>query len=51
MKISTAPLSSNAPDGLVPVETAFPLLKDFRGSSIKYFPMGGLIERGDYQAV
>ncbi len=51
VKISTGPLSSTAPDGIVPVETAIALLKDFGGSSIKYFPMGGLACRDEYQAV
>ncbi len=51
VKISTGPLSSSAPDGIVPVETAIALLKDFGGSSIKYFPMGGLKCRDEYQAV
>ncbi len=49
VKISTGPLSSNAPDGIVPVETAIALLKDFGGSSIKYFPMGGLKCRDEYR--
>ncbi|WP_336983673.1 MULTISPECIES: 2-dehydro-3-deoxy-phosphogluconate aldolase [unclassified Cedecea] len=51
VKISTGPLSSGAPDGIVPVETAIALLKDMGGSSIKYFPMGGLDCREEYQAV
>lgn len=51
VKISTGPLSSAAPDGIVPVETAIALLKDFGGSSIKYFPMGGLKCRDEYKAV
>ena len=51
VKISTGPLSSTSPDGIVPVETAIALLKDFGGSSIKYFPMGGLKCRDEYQAV
>jgi len=51
VKISTGPLSSKAPDGIVPVETAIALLKDFGGSSIKYFPMGGLKCRDEYKAV
>lgn len=42
VKISTGPLSSKAPDGIVPVETAIELLKDMGGSSVKYFPMNGL---------
>jgi len=51
VKISTGPLSSKAPDGIVPIETAIALLKDMGGSSIKYFPMGGLVCRDEYQAV
>jgi uncharacterized protein (TIGR03581 family) len=51
VKISTGPLSSQAADGIVPVETAIALLKDMGGSSIKYFPMGGLKCREEYQAV
>ncbi|ELY2641610.1 KDGP aldolase family protein [Cronobacter sakazakii] len=51
VKISTGPLSSSAPDGIVPVETAIALLKDMGGSSVKYFPMGGLACREEYQAV
>ncbi|XTZ37915.1 2-dehydro-3-deoxy-phosphogluconate aldolase [Salmonella enterica] len=51
VKISTGPLSSQAADGIVPVETAIALLKDMGGSSIKYFPMDGLKCREEYQAV
>ena len=51
VKISTGPLSSQAPDGIVPVETAIALLKDMGGSSIKYFPMGGLKCRDEHIAV
>lgn len=51
VKISTGPLSSQAADGIVPVETAIALLKDMGGSSIKYFPMGGLTCREEYVAV
>jgi uncharacterized protein (TIGR03581 family) len=51
VKISTGPLSSNAPEGIVPVETAIKLLKDMGGSSIKYFPMGGLKCRDEFKAV
>lgn len=51
VKISTGPLSSGAADGIVPVETAIALLQDMGGSSIKYFPMGGLDCREEYQAV
>lgn len=51
VKISTGPLSSRAPDGIVPVETAIAMLKDLGGSSIKYFPMGGLKHRDEFVAV
>ncbi|MHA0983454.1 2-dehydro-3-deoxy-phosphogluconate aldolase [Kosakonia cowanii] len=51
VKISTGPLSSKAADAIVPVETAIALLKDMGGSSIKYFPMGGLQCREEYKAV
>lgn len=51
VKISTGPLSANAADGLVPVETAIALLKDMGGSSIKYFPMDGLKYRAEFEAV
>ncbi|MEH0834094.1 KDGP aldolase family protein [Pectobacterium cacticida] len=51
VKISTGPLSSQAADGIVPIETAIALLKDMGGSSIKYFPMAGLKYREEYQAV
>ena len=51
VKISTGPLSSHAADAIVPVETAIALLKDMGGSSIKYFPMGGLQCREEYKAV
>ncbi|ADO50159.1 2-dehydro-3-deoxy-phosphogluconate aldolase [[Enterobacter] lignolyticus] len=51
VKISTGPLSSRAQDGIVPIETAIALLKDMGCSSVKYFPMGGLKSRDEYQAV
>jgi uncharacterized protein (TIGR03581 family) len=51
VKISTGPLSSGAADGIVPLETAIALLKDMGGSSIKYFPMGGLKHRDEFEAV
>jgi uncharacterized protein (TIGR03581 family) len=51
VKISTGPLSSTAADGIVPIDTAIALLKDMGGSSVKYFPMGGLKCRDEYKAV
>jgi uncharacterized protein (TIGR03581 family) len=51
VKISTGPLSAQAADGIVPVETAIALLKDMGGSSIKYFPMGGLKHKDEFHYV
>lgn len=51
VKISTGPLSAGEQDGIVPVATAIALLKDMGGSSIKYFPMGGLECRDEFVAV
>ncbi|MBV4368106.1 2-dehydro-3-deoxy-phosphogluconate aldolase [Erwinia sp. BNK-24-b] len=51
VKISTGPLSSAAADGIVPIATAIALLKDMGGSSVKYFPMGGLKAVAEYRAV
>lgn len=43
VNIATGPLSSQGPAGVVTLETAIRLLKDMGGSSIKYFPMKGLV--------
>lgn len=51
VKISTGPLSSQAPEGIVPIATAIALLKDMGGSSVKYFPMGGLKAVEEFRAV
>ena len=51
VKINTGPLSSKASDAIVPVETAIALLRDMGGSSVKYFPMGGLKTRDEFAAV
>ncbi|MFQ2770704.1 2-dehydro-3-deoxy-phosphogluconate aldolase [Aeromonas caviae] len=51
VKISTGHLSSQQPDGIVPIDTAIALLKDMGGSSVKFFPMGGLTCSAEYQAV
>ncbi|WP_413530556.1 2-dehydro-3-deoxy-phosphogluconate aldolase [Rahnella inusitata] len=51
VKINTGPLSSKASDAIVPVETAIALLRDMGGSSVKYFPMGGLKTREEFAAV
>jgi uncharacterized protein (TIGR03581 family) len=51
VNIATGPLSSQAPAGEVPIETAIKLLQDMCGSSIKYFPMKGLAHKEEYKAV
>ncbi len=51
VKISTGPRSSKCADAIVPVDTAIAMLQDMGGSSLKYFPMGGLSAREEYQAV
>ncbi|TNI87891.1 hypothetical protein CF119_04900 [Aeromonas sobria] len=51
VKISTGPLSAGQPDGIVPIDTAIAPLKDMGGNSVKFFPMGGLACRDEYQAV
>ncbi|NMT48615.1 2-dehydro-3-deoxy-phosphogluconate aldolase [Providencia stuartii] len=51
VKISTGPLSSQAPDGIVPVETAIMMLKDMGASSIKFFNMKGLTYIEEYKVV
>lgn len=51
VKISTGPLSAGQADAIVPVDTAIAMLKDMGGSSVKFFPMGGLKSRDEYQAV
>ncbi|KAF1300968.1 2-dehydro-3-deoxy-phosphogluconate aldolase [Enterococcus sp. JM9B] len=51
VNIATGPLSSQAPEAIVPIETAIKLLQDMGGSSIKYFPMKGLAHKEEYQAV
>lgn len=51
VNIATGPLSSQAPAGEVPIETAIKMLQDMGGSSIKYFPMKGLAHKEEYKAV
>lgn len=51
VNISTGPNSSSEEPAIVPVETAIEMLKDMGGSSIKYFPMGGLKTKDEYIAV
>ena len=51
VKISTSPLSSQSADAIVPVATAITMLRDMGGSSVKYFPMGGLKAVDEYRIV
>ncbi|PXW20037.1 2-dehydro-3-deoxy-phosphogluconate aldolase [Pantoea sp. JKS000250] len=51
VKISTGPRSAKQQDGIVPIETAIAMLQDMGGSSVKYFPMGGLQVVDEYRAV
>lgn len=51
VNIATGPLSSQAPAGVVPIETAIALLKDMGGSSIKFFNMKGLEHIEEYKVV
>ncbi|MWP49710.1 MULTISPECIES: KDGP aldolase family protein [unclassified Gilliamella] len=51
VNIATGPLSSKSLATSVPVETAIALLKDMGGSSIKYFPMGGLKHQDEFEYV
>lgn len=49
--IATGPLSSQAPEAVVPVETAIRLLQDMGGSSVKFFNMKGLEHIEEYKVV
>lgn len=51
VNIATGPLSSKAPEAIVPIETAIKLLQDMGGSSVKYFPMKGLAHKDEFKAV
>lgn len=51
VNVATGPLSSQAPAGVVPIETAIALLKDMGGSSIKFFNMKGLEHIEEYKVV
>ncbi|MGL5951580.1 MAG: KDGP aldolase, partial [Providencia rustigianii] len=48
---STGPLSSQAPDGIVPIETAIMMLKDMGADSVKFFNMQGLKHIEEYTAI
>lgn len=51
VRVSTGPLSAQADAADIPVETAIAMAKDMGASSLKYFPMGGLKCRDEYEAV
>lgn len=52
VKISTGPSSSNSEEpAIVPVKTAILMAKDMGGSSLKFFPMGGLKCKDELKAV
>ncbi|OEE63597.1 2-dehydro-3-deoxyphosphooctonate aldolase [Enterovibrio norvegicus] len=51
VKISTGPKSADMADAIVPVDTAIAMLQDMGCSSVKYFPMGGLESRDEYEEV
>ncbi|MXP50403.1 oxo-acid lyase [Pantoea sp. Eser] len=51
VKISTGPRSAKSDDAIVPISTAIDMLQDMGGSSVKYFPMGGLQTIDEYRAV
>lgn len=51
VNIATGPLSSQTGVAKVPIDTAIALLKDMGCSSVKYFPMNGLIHKEEYVAV
>lgn len=51
VKISTGPRSSLSEDAIVPIDSAIAMLQDMGGSSVKYFPMGGLKALAEYRVV
>lgn len=51
VNVATGPLSSQTAAGNVPVATAIAMIKDMGGSSVKYFPMGGLAHLDEFKAV
>lgn len=51
VKVSTGPLSKDAEDGIIPVDTAIAMIKEMGGNSIKFFPMGGLKCKDELKAV
>ncbi|WP_124067331.1 KDGP aldolase [Clostridium sp. E02] len=51
VKISTGPLSKELEPAVVPVKTAIAMAREQGADSLKYFPMGGLDVRGEYEVV
>lgn len=51
VKVSTGPLSKDMEPAVVPVKTAIAMAKEQGADSLKYFPMGGLKVREEYEAV
>lgn len=51
VNIATGPLSSKEMVAEVPVTTAIALVKDMGGNSFKYYPMGGLKHRAEYEYI
>lgn len=51
VKISTGPLAKELEPAIVPVETAIAMAKEQGANSLKYFPMGGLKTREEFEAV
>lgn len=51
VNIATGPLSSKTAAGEIPIATAIALLKDMGGTSVKYFPMGGLEHKEEFKEI
>lgn len=51
VKISTGPLCKDEEPAIVPVKTAIAMAKEQGADSLKYFPMGGLKVREEFEAV
>ena len=51
VKISTGPLCKDMEPAIVPVKTAIAMAKEQGADSLKYFPMGGLKVKEEFEAV
>ena len=51
VKVSTGPLAKELEPAIVPVGTAIAMAKEQGADSLKYFPMGGLKCREEFEAV